>query len=118
MIAASVVWGLRGSEYLAPTALNLSVWLFHGAQDRVVAVGLSRQWYQRLAHVGTPIDDSAYPDVHHRAWEPAYAGGAISAWFERFRCVPFPARVRRNWHVPTAEAAKMAATRAAMLYQG
>ncbi len=86
--------GPAGLGYLAPNALNLPVRLFHGAQDPVVPVGLSRQWYTRLFHLGTPSDYVEYADVHHNAWDHAYQGGTIFAWFDRFRRVPFPARVR------------------------
>jgi predicted esterase len=86
--------GPAGIDYLAPNALNLPVRLFQGAQDPVVPVGRSRQRYERLFTLGTPIDYVEYPDVRHDAWEYAYAGGAIFAWFDRCRRVPFPARVR------------------------
>jgi predicted peptidase len=86
--------GPAGIDYLAPNALNLPVRLFQGAQDPVVPVGRSRQWYERLFTLGTPIDYVEYPDMSHNAWEYAYAGGAIFAWFERFRRVPFPTHVR------------------------
>jgi len=44
--------------------------------------------------LGTLIDYVEYADVHHNAWDHAHQGTTIFAWFDRFRRVPFPARVR------------------------
>jgi len=83
-----------GIEELAPNALNVPVHLFHGDQDQVVPVEISRQWHKRFLNLGVKAEYVEYPGVNHNSWDFAYKDGAIFDWFARFRRVHYPDRVR------------------------
>jgi len=83
-----------GTEELGPNALNLPVHLFHGDQDQVVPVEISRQWHKRFLNLGVKAEYVEYPGVNHNSWDYAYKDGAIFDWFARFRRVHYPDQVR------------------------
>lgn len=83
-----------GTEELAPNALNLPVRLFHGDQDPLVPVAVSRKWYKELFHLGGPVEYLEYPGVRHNSWDYAYADGRIFDWFGKFQRNRYPDRVR------------------------
>jgi predicted esterase len=60
---------------LAENAAGLDVFIFHGADDKTVPVGDSRQMVERFRELGW-LDKSVryteYPGVAHPAWIPAY----------------------------------------------
>jgi len=83
-----------GTDALAPNALNLPIRLFHGDQDPLAPVAVSRQWQRRLLDLGVPADYIEYPSVRHNAWDYAYRNGALFDWFAGFHRNRFPERVR------------------------
>lgn len=83
-----------GTEDLAPNALNLPVHLFHGEQDPIVPVDVSRHWHRNLLDLGTKVEYVEYPGVRHNAWDKAYRKAAIFDWFTQFERMRFPERVR------------------------
>jgi pimeloyl-ACP methyl ester carboxylesterase len=83
-----------GTEELAPNALNLPVRLFHGEQDPLVPVVVSRKWHKELFHLGGPVEYLEYPGVRHNSWDYAYADAQIFDWFSKFRRNRYPDRVR------------------------
>ena len=85
---------LPGIEELAPNALNLPIRLYHGEQDPIVPVAVSRDWQRRLLDLGNPVDYIEFPGVRHNAWDFAYKGGAVLQWFSEFKRHAFPERVR------------------------
>ncbi len=82
-----------GAEALAANAGNLPIRIFHGDQDPIVPVQESRDWHRLLLSAGAPVDYLEYPGVRHNVWEPAYRGGALFEWLQKFRRNPFPERV-------------------------
>lgn len=84
----------RGTNALAPNALNLPVHIFQGGADPVVRPEGVRAWVQQLEDLGTAVEYTEYPGVDHFSWVPAYADGQIFDWFARFERNPFPNRVR------------------------
>lgn len=84
----------QGGEDLAPNALNLPVHLFHGDQDPLVKVDVSRKWHKQLLELGGPAEYTEYPGVKHNSWDNAYKDGAIFDWFAKHRRNRFPERVR------------------------
>jgi pimeloyl-ACP methyl ester carboxylesterase len=82
-----------GTEELAPNALNLPVRLFHGDQDDVVPVAVSREWQKRFLNLGIKAEYVEFPGVRHNSWDSAYKDGAIFDWLGQFRRTPFPDRV-------------------------
>ena len=93
-VAAVCPSGTPGFEALAPNALNVPIRLFHGDQDPIVPVEVSRRWHRRLLDEGAPVEYIEYPGVRHDAWDFAYKGGALFEWFDKSRRNPFPERVR------------------------
>ncbi|PWT98800.1 MAG: phospholipase [Terriglobia bacterium] len=85
---------LRAIDVLAPNALNLPIRLFHGNQDPVSPVAVSRLWQRRFLDLGVPADYIEYPAVRHNAWDYAYKDGALFDWFLQFQRNRFPERVR------------------------
>jgi pimeloyl-ACP methyl ester carboxylesterase len=83
-----------GTEELAPNALNLPVHLFHGDQDDVVPVEVSREWQKRFLNLGVKAEYVEFPGVHYNSWDSAYKDGAIFDWLGKFRRTPHPDRVR------------------------
>lgn len=83
-----------GLMELAPNALNLPVYLFHGEADPAVPVGVSRRWASALKELGGPVRYTEFPGVKHNSWDSAYRDGAIFELFGRHRRERFPQRVR------------------------
>jgi len=81
-------------EPLAANALDLPIRFFHGDQDPINPVEVSRQWQRRLLDLGDPVEYVEYPAARHNAWDYAYRNGAIFEWFSQFRRNRFPPRVR------------------------
>jgi len=82
------------TEELAANALNVPVHLFHGDQDPVVPVEVSRAWHKRFLDFGVKAEYIEYPGVRHNSWDYAYKDAAIFDWFAKFRRVRYPDRVR------------------------
>lgn len=83
-----------GVERLAGNALNLPVHLFHGDLDPAVPVEVSRKWHKLLLSLDVRAEYVEYPGVRHNSWDSAYKDAAIFRWFQQFRRVRFPERVR------------------------
>ncbi len=79
---------------LAGNASNVGVHLFHGDGDPIVPVSISRGWASRFKELGVAAEYTEYSVVQHNAWDHAYAGAAIFAWFARHKRNRFPDRVR------------------------
>ncbi|MBK7937204.1 MAG: prolyl oligopeptidase family serine peptidase [Lewinellaceae bacterium] len=84
----------KGTQELAPNALHLPVYFFHGDADQAVPVAGTRDWVSRLKELGTAVEYTEYPGVNHNSWENAYENGFIFRWFDKFRRNPYPDRVR------------------------
>jgi poly(3-hydroxybutyrate) depolymerase len=82
------------AETLAPNALNIPVHFFQGGADTTVRPEGTRTWVKRLQDLGTNVEYTEYPGVHHNSWENAYKDEAIFTWFAPFRRNRFPDRVR------------------------
>src|SRR5262249_15297983 len=83
-----------GSEEIAGNALGIPVRLFHGDQDPVAPVAVSRQWQKRFLDLGVAGDYVEVPGVRHNAWDPAYRGRALFEWFAKQRRNRAPDHVR------------------------
>jgi poly(3-hydroxybutyrate) depolymerase len=83
-----------GTDQLAPNAFNLPVRIFQGEQDPVVPAESSRRWRTRLQEAGARVEYTEYRLVRHNAWDHAYRGGAVFAWFAQFKRDRFPRQVR------------------------
>jgi hypothetical protein len=94
--AVAVVCGapFPGSEELAGNALHVPVRLFHGDQDPLIPVAVSRQWQKRLLDLGVNVEYIEYPGVRHNAWDFAYRRPGLFDWFAGHRRNPQPDHVR------------------------
>lgn len=61
-------------------ARQLPLWIFHGDQDGVVPVDLSRQVYQKLQTLGASVKYSEYAGVNHNSWDNAFAEPEFLRW--------------------------------------
>lgn len=93
-IAAVCAATPAGTDSLAPNALNLPTYLFHGDADPVVPVTKSRDMVDKLKDLGTQVVYTEYEQVKHNSWENAYAHENVFAWFNKFKRNPYPEKVR------------------------
>jgi predicted peptidase len=69
-----------GDPAMATRLATLPIWCFHGADDPVVPVGLSRSMVAAITVAGgTPVF-SELPGVGHDSWTPAYRNPAVLDW--------------------------------------
>ena len=57
-----------------------ALWLFHGANDRVVPPVFSRQYFRRLKKAGAVVRYTEYPGVEHNSWVNAFAEPDLMSW--------------------------------------
>ncbi len=55
-------------------------WIFHGADDAVVNVKLSRDMAAKLKKVKVPVKYTEYPGVNHNSWDNAFADPNFISW--------------------------------------
>jgi predicted peptidase len=56
------------------------VWIFHGADDKVVSPNSSRKMFAALRESGANVRYTEYPHVGHNSWEKAYADPELTTW--------------------------------------
>jgi predicted peptidase len=75
---------LRAGDRFTPVARAVGrtpVWVFHGAEDRVVPVSESRRMVEALRSVeGSRVRYSEYADVGHNVWMNALAEPGLLPW--------------------------------------
>jgi predicted peptidase len=65
----------------ADKLLSTPLWIFHGSDDDVVPVSLSRDVYQEMVNLGgTKVKYTEYPGVKHNSWENAEQEKSLPAW--------------------------------------
>lgn len=69
-----------GQEWFAGRLKGMPIWAFHGLLDPVVPVEESVRMARAAQRAGADVRLTIYPDVHHEAWERAYADDAMWAW--------------------------------------
>jgi predicted peptidase len=89
----SVCGGLDPSR--ASALAHLPIWLFHAAEDPVVAVRFSRETVKALADAGGSPRYTEYPEgtcfigsTPHYSWVPAYADAGMREWLFEQRKQP------------------------------
>lgn len=58
----------------------MPVWAFHGLLDEIVPVEESVKMARAARKNGAEVRLTIYPDVHHEAWERAYANDEMWRW--------------------------------------
>ncbi len=74
---------LRGAERYSSIARRMGrtpVWVFHGAEDRVVPVGESRSMVEALKTAGGNVRYSEYAGVGHNVYMKALAEPELLSW--------------------------------------
>ena len=59
---------------------NTAFWIFHGADDAVVDVKLSREMAAKLKSLKVKNKYTEYPGVNHNSWDNAFADPAFLSW--------------------------------------
>jgi predicted peptidase len=77
--AAAPICG-GGDQAWAKRYVGLPLWAFHGAEDRAVPVGRSRQMIAAVKAAGGEPKYTEYPAVGHDSWTQTYADDAFHAW--------------------------------------
>jgi predicted peptidase len=72
-----------GSDSEAPRLRSLPLWLWHGAEDRVVPPIRSRRLFEILHDLNAPVRYTELPGVAHDSWRQAYTptSGALEWLF-------------------------------------
>ena len=73
----------RGPDAYAEAARlvgDTPVWVFHGAEDRIIPVSESERMVAALEAAGGDVRYTEYPAAGHDSWTPAYADPALPGW--------------------------------------
>ncbi|GIW98623.1 MAG: hypothetical protein KatS3mg111_1956 [Pirellulaceae bacterium] len=79
-----------GDLRTAPRIKDLPIWCFHGAQDPVVPVELSRKMIQALRDAGGSPRYTEYPEAAHDSWTQTYADPELYRWLFAHRRASSP----------------------------
>jgi hypothetical protein len=60
---------------------HLPVWVFHGAKDQVVNIGLSEIMVKSLKKYNNKVKYTIYPDANHDSWTETYNNPELYEWF-------------------------------------
>lgn len=59
---------------------HMPTWIFHGMKDEVVPFQRSEALYEALKQCNGNVQFTAYRDVDHNSWDPAYATADLFEW--------------------------------------
>jgi len=66
---------------VAPKLLNTPLWIFHGSDDDVVPVYLSRDIYKEMVRLGGKVVKyTEYPGLKHNSWDSAMKEQGLNDW--------------------------------------
>ena len=80
MFAAAIPVAGGGDPTLAPKAVEVAVWAFHGAMDKNVPVINSRKMIDAIKAAGGNPTYTEYPDQGHNIWESVKATPGLLDW--------------------------------------
>ena len=91
-VAAAMPLCGGGDPAQAAAFKNVSVWAFHGADDRTVPVVRSQEMVAAMRSAGAAPRYTEYAGLGHDIWTTAYADGAALSWlFDRRAGAPWTA---------------------------
>ncbi len=64
----------------APKLARSPIWIFHGANDRIVPTKYSRELHVALKQARAVVKYTEYPGVGHNSWTKAYADPELWGW--------------------------------------
>ena len=76
--AAAPICG--GGDPLAAKRIEIPIWAFHGADDKVVPVQQSRAMIEALKANAAKPRYTEFPGVGHNSWEKAYSNPELVEW--------------------------------------
>jgi len=86
MFAAAIPICGGGDPSLAAKIVNVPVWAFHGEDDNLVPVRLSREMIDGIKKAGGNPKYTEYPDAGHAIWDQVVATPGLMDWlFEQKR---------------------------------
>lgn len=80
MFAAAFPICGAGKLNTADNFKKVALWIFHGADDDIVPVYYSRNFYRRLKKLHADVKFSEYPGVHHNSWVNSFAEKELLPW--------------------------------------
>lgn len=64
--------------------IDTPIWAFHGANDSVVPVDMTRRLVAILKENNGHIQYTEYPDTNHDSWTKTYANPELYEWFLKY----------------------------------
>ncbi len=81
--ALAVVCGMAPVPYAHWLDKEMPIWVFHGAEDEVIAVSESDEMVKKLKQLGYTVTYSRYDGVGHNSWERAYTTDQLYEWMAK-----------------------------------
>ncbi len=79
--AMAVVCGMSPVPYASWIDKKMPIWVFHGEEDKSIAISESENMVNRLKSMGYSVKFTKYPGVGHNSWIRAYKTEALYDWF-------------------------------------
>ncbi|VGO12598.1 Poly(3-hydroxyoctanoate) depolymerase [Pontiella desulfatans] len=71
-----------GCRMVARRLVDMPIWVFHGAKDKVVPISMSQEMVDALEKKGsTSVKFTIYPETGHNSWVEAYNTPELYKWF-------------------------------------
>jgi predicted peptidase len=83
LFAAAVPVCGGGDESKAYRIIDIPIWAFHGARDRIVRVGQSQNMVHAVVRAGGVPRYTEYPMVNHYCWGLAFSDPRMFEWLFR-----------------------------------
>jgi predicted peptidase len=80
LFAAAVPVCGGGNPKAASSMRDVSIWAFHGAEDREVSVERSREMVKALRAAGSDVKYTEYRSAGHAIWDRAYGEDGLIDW--------------------------------------
>ncbi len=78
--AAFPICGAGNVKLAKRYAKNTALWIFHGAEDKLVPTFYSQQYFALLKAKGADVKYTEYPGVGHNSWDNAFAEPDLLPW--------------------------------------
>lgn len=69
-----------GNRMEARRLVDMPIWVFHGAKDKVVPISMSQEMVDALRQKGADPKFTIYPETGHNSWIEAYEDAELYAW--------------------------------------
>jgi len=78
--AIAPICGYGDPGAIAPALKNMSIWCFHGEDDKSVPVQQSKNLCKAVEAAGGHAELSLYPKIGHNSWDKAYRDDPLAEW--------------------------------------